>query len=60
MDRIEILELSARTYNHLKRNGINFIEQIDCMTDEDILKIKRVGKNALIEIRESLKEYKTM
>ena len=51
---IEQLNLSVRTYNCLKRSGINRLGQILEMKEEDLLKVKNFGQKSLQELREKL------
>lgn len=48
--RIEELNLSDRTYNCLARAGICTVEDITCRTEEDMIKIRALGKRSLDEI----------
>lgn len=55
-DTIESLDLSVRSFNVLKRAGINTIEQLRRMSDEDFYKIKNLGRKSLDEIKHRLAE----
>lgn len=48
---IEDLNLSLRTYNCLKRKGIDTVEQMMEMTDEELLCIRGFGAVCLREVR---------
>lgn len=48
------LDLELGTYNCIKRAGLNFVSDIRKMTDEDLLKIRNMGKNRLKEIKEKM------
>ncbi len=47
---IEELELSVRSSNCLKRAGINTVEELLNKTEEDLLKVRNLGKKSLEEI----------
>ena len=51
---IELLELSVRSYNALKRTFINTVEDL-YVQNENIFKIRNLGKKSAREILESLK-----
>jgi len=51
---IEELDLSVRVYNVLKRADINFVEELEILSDEDLLKIRNISQKGLIEIKEEL------
>lgn len=51
---VETLELSLRSFNCLKRAGINTIGQLVTKSDEDLMKIKNFGRKSLDEVRDSL------
>jgi DNA-directed RNA polymerase alpha subunit len=48
------LNLSVRTRNTCKRAGINFVEELVALTDDEIVQIKSIGCQTLKEIREKL------
>lgn len=54
---IDELELSVRSYNCLKRNGIKTLQELSNMTKADVEKIKNLGKTSLKEIQKKLTEY---
>lgn len=54
---IEEMELSVRSYNCLKRAGINTIENLIQKTREDMLKVRNLGLKSIEEVSEKLKEY---
>lgn len=47
---IEELDLSVRSYNCLKRAGINTVEDLIARTDEDMMKVKNLGRKSLEEV----------
>lgn len=48
---IEELQLSVRTYHCLKRAGIDTVEQLSRMTDEELMKLRNFGIGCLNEVR---------
>jgi DNA-directed RNA polymerase subunit alpha len=54
---IDDLNLSVRSYNCLKRSGIQSIQQLTSMTRNEVEKIKNLGKKSLREIQKQLTEY---
>lgn len=53
---IEELELSVRSFNCLKRAGINTIEELISKTPEDMMKVRNLGRKSLEEVLAKLKE----
>ena len=53
---IDELELSVRSYNCLKRAGINTVEELYNRTSEDMLKVRNLGRKSLEEVLAKLKE----
>jgi len=51
---IDELELSVRSYNCLKRAGINTVEELIRKTEADMLKVRNLGKKSLQEVKEKL------
>ena len=51
---IEDLELSVRSYNCLKRAGIQTVEELTQKTEEDMMKVRNLGKKSLKEVKEVL------
>lgn len=51
---IEELDLSVRSYNCLKRAGINTVEELTHRTEEDMMKVRNLGKKSLQEVKEKL------
>lgn len=54
---VEELDLSVRSYNCLKRAGINTVEELVKRTEADMLKVRNLGKKSLAEVKEKLDEY---
>ena len=53
---IDELELSVRSYNCLKRAGINTVEELTNKTSEDMMKVRNLGRKSLEEVLAKLKE----
>lgn len=47
---IEELDLSVRSYNCLKRAGINSVEDLIDKTEEDMMKVRNLGRKSLEEV----------
>ena len=52
---IEELDLSVRSYNCLKRANIQTVQELTAKTEDDMMKVKNLGKKSLKEIKEKLK-----
>ena len=52
--KIEDVNFSVRTYHVLKRAGINTTEEVQRMTDDDLLRLRNVGVRCVEEIRSKL------
>jgi len=53
---IDELELSVRSYNCLKRAGINTVQELTNKTSEDMMKVRNLGRKSLEEVLGKLKE----
>jgi len=51
---IEELDLSVRSYNCLKRAGINTVEDLINRTEEDMMKVRNLGRKSLEEVLQKL------
>lgn len=51
---IEELDLSVRSYNCLKRAGINTVEELIRKTEEDMMKVRNLGRKSLEEVNVKL------
>ena len=51
---IEELDLSVRSYNCLKRAGINTVEDLTNKSEEDMMKVRNLGKKSLEEVIQKL------
>lgn len=54
------LDLSVRSYNCLKRAGINTIEELMKVEDEQLLRLRNMGKKSFKEIKDKLKVFLTI
>jgi DNA-directed RNA polymerase subunit alpha len=54
--KIEELDISVRSYNCLKRAGIQTVLELTSKTEEEILKVRALGKKSFKEIKDKLKE----
>jgi len=52
--QIEELDLSVRSYNCLKRAGINTVEDLTNRSEEDMMKVRNLGKKSLEEVSKKL------
>jgi len=53
---IEELDMSVRSYNCLKRAGINTVQELTQRTEEDMMKVRNLGRKSLEEVMEKLSE----
>jgi DNA-directed RNA polymerase subunit alpha len=51
---IEELDLSVRSYNCLKRAGINTVQELCSKTEEEMMKVRNLGRKSLEEVQEKL------
>ena len=54
---IEELELSVRSFNCLKRAAINTVEELTQKSEDDMMKVRNLGKKSLDEVKEKLAEF---
>lgn len=54
---IEEMDLTVRSYNCLKRAGIHTVEDLTKKTEEDMLKVRNLGKKSLDEVIYKLESY---
>jgi RNA polymerase sigma factor (sigma-70 family) len=52
--KIEHLDLSVRSYNCLKRAGINTVGELTQKTEEDMMRVRNLGRKSLKEIKDKL------
>ncbi|MDR1639853.1 MAG: DNA-directed RNA polymerase subunit alpha [Clostridiales bacterium] len=57
---IEELDLSVRSYNCLKRAGINTVEDLANKTEEDMMKVRNLGRKSLEEVLNKMTELGLM
>ena len=53
---IEDLDLSVRSYNCLKRANIHTVEDLTKRTEEDMLKVRNLGRKSLEEVVKKLED----
>ena len=51
---IEELDLSVRAYNCLKRAGINTVAELVQRNQEDMMKVRNLGRKSLEEVEQKL------
>ena len=51
---IEELDLSVRSYNCLKRAGINTVQELTQKTEEEMMKVRNLGRKSLEEVQQKL------
>ncbi|MBQ8862058.1 MAG: DNA-directed RNA polymerase subunit alpha, partial [Clostridia bacterium] len=51
---IEELDLSVRSFNCLKRAGIDTVEDLTSKTEDDMIKVRNLGKKSLEEVIQKL------
>ncbi|KMO45882.1 DNA-directed RNA polymerase subunit alpha [Lacticaseibacillus rhamnosus] len=51
---IEELDLSVRSYNCLKRAGINTVQELTNKTEADMMKVRNLGRKSLEEVKNKL------
>jgi DNA-directed RNA polymerase subunit alpha len=54
---VEDLDLSVRSYNCLKRAGIDTVEQLVKKSEEEMMKVRNLGKKSLAEVKSRLARY---
>ncbi len=53
---IEELELSVRSFNCLKRANINTVEELTMKSEDEMMKVRNLGKKSLDEVKKKLEE----
>jgi DNA-directed RNA polymerase subunit alpha len=51
---IEELDLSVRSYNCLKRAGINSVQELADKSEDDMMKVRNLGRKSLEEVKNKL------
>lgn len=54
---IEDLDLSVRSYNCLKRAGIQTVDELTQKTEDEMMRVRNLGKKSLKEVKEKLEEF---
>ena len=54
---IEELDLSVRSFNSLKRANINTVAELTEKSEDDMLKVRNLGRKSLEEVINKLAEY---
>lgn len=54
--KIEELDLSVRSYNCLKRAGINTVGELSQKTEEEMMRVRNLGRKSLKEVVQKLRE----
>ena len=55
---IEEMDLSVRSYNCLKRANIHTVEDLTKKTEDDMLKVRNLGRKSLEEVIQKLDSYR--
>jgi len=53
---VEELELSVRSFNCLKRAGIHTVRDLTEKSEDDMMKVRNLGKKSLEEVKQKLEE----
>lgn len=53
---IEELDLSVRSYNCLKRAGINTIQELTNKSESEMMKVRNLGRKSLAEVKGKLSD----
>ena len=53
---VDEIELSVRAYNCLRRAGINSLEELTQMTEDDLLKVRNLGIKSMKEVVEAMRK----
>ena len=53
---IDDLDLSVRSNNCLRRAGINTVEELTQKSEEDMMKVRNLGKKSLDEVKKKLSD----
>ena len=54
---IDALNLSTRSYNGLRRNGVCTIGELVALSEEEIFSMKNLGKKSAEEVFQKINEY---
>jgi len=53
---IEELDLSVRSYNCLKRAGINTVQELTDKSEAEMIKVRNLGRKSLEEVKNKLND----
>ena len=53
---IEEMDLSVRSYNCLKRAGIQTVEELTQKTEDEMMRVRNLGKKSLKEVKDKIYE----
>ena len=53
---IDDLDLSVRSFNCLKRAGINTVADLAQKSEDDMMKVRNLGRKSLDEVKKKLEE----
>lgn len=53
---IEDLDLSVRSYNCLKRENINYVNELVALSEQQLMNIRNIGQKSVDEVKEKLEE----
>lgn len=53
---IEELDFTVRTYNSLKRHGVNYVTELINMTESDLMGVRNINVKLINEINQKLEE----
>ncbi|MFF1291293.1 DNA-directed RNA polymerase subunit alpha [Bacillus thuringiensis] len=56
LEEVDLSVLSVRSYNCLKRAGINTVQELANKTEEDMMKVRNLGRKSLEEVKHKLEE----
>lgn len=54
---IEEMDLSVRPYNCLRRAGISTLYELTQMTENDLIKVRNLGRRSMAEVIRKMQEY---
>ena len=54
---LDYLELSVRSYNCLKRDGISTVGELLVMDDEELMSVRNLGRRSYDEVKQCLLNY---
>ena len=55
--KIEDMDFSVRSYNCLKRANIHTVEDLIRKTEDEMLKVRNLGKKSLDEVMQKLEQF---